>query len=78
VGARLLKQIAPGGIIATGEAVASVLAEMPDLGRHFCLLDPAFEVPATDGIVVATWAIDPPAPEARAEGGDCARSLPAS
>ena len=77
VGARLLKQIAPGGIIATGEAVASVRAEMPDLGRHFRLLDPAFEVPATDGIVVATWAIDPPAPEARAEGGDCARSLPA-
>jgi class 3 adenylate cyclase len=58
VGARLLKQIAPGGIIATGDVVEAVHAEMPDLGRDFRLLDPAFEVPATEGIVVATWAIE--------------------
>ncbi len=65
VGARLLKQIAPGGIIATGEVIEALRVEMPDLGREFRLLDPAFEVPATDGIIVATWAIDPPALEGR-------------
>jgi hypothetical protein len=42
---RELKQIAPGGIIATGEVVDAVRAE----------------VPATEGIVVATWAIEPDA-----------------
>jgi class 3 adenylate cyclase len=61
VGARLLKQIAPGGIIATGEVVDAVRAEVPHLGRDFRLLDPAFEVPATEGIVVAAWAIEPDA-----------------
>jgi class 3 adenylate cyclase len=66
VGARLLKQIAPGGIIATGEVVEAVRAEMPELGRGFRLVDPAFEVPATDGMVIATWAIAPDAPEAPA------------
>jgi class 3 adenylate cyclase len=59
VGARLLKQIGPGGIIATGEVVDAVRAELPSLGRDFRLLDAAFEVPATDGMVVATWAVDP-------------------
>lgn len=59
VGARLLKQIGPGGIIATGEVVDAVRAELPGLGRDFRLLDAAFEVPATDGMVVATWAVDP-------------------
>jgi class 3 adenylate cyclase len=58
VGARLLKQIAPGGIIATGEVVEAVRAEMPTFGRYFRLLDSAFEVPATDGIVTATWTIE--------------------
>jgi class 3 adenylate cyclase len=61
VGARLLKQVAPGGIIATGEFVEAVRAEMPHLARDFSLLDPAFEVPATDGIVVATWVSAPDA-----------------
>lgn len=37
---------------------------MPHLGRDFRLLDPAFEVPATDGIVAATWAIEPDALQA--------------
>jgi class 3 adenylate cyclase len=64
VGARLLKQIAPGGIIATGDVVEAVRAEMPHLGRDFRLLDPAFEVPATEGIVAATWAIGSDAPQA--------------
>lgn len=59
VGARLLKHVAPGGIIATGEVVEAVRAEMPHLAQHFGLLDPAFAVPATDGIVVAAWIIPP-------------------
>ncbi len=64
VGARLLKHIAPGGIIATGEVVEAVRAEMPHLGRNFRLLNSAFEVPATDGIVTATWVIEPDALQA--------------
>jgi hypothetical protein len=36
--------------------------EMPELGRQFRLIDPAFEVPATDGLKVATWAFEPMAP----------------
>jgi class 3 adenylate cyclase len=64
VGARLLKQVAPGGIIATGEVVEALRAEMPHLARDFRLLDPVFEVPATDGLVVATWTIGPDAREA--------------
>lgn len=59
-----MKQIAPGGIIATGEVVEAVRAEMPHLGQDFRPLDPAFEVPATDGIVAATWAIEPDALQA--------------
>ena len=59
VGARLLKQIAPGGIIATGEVIDAARAELPHLAQDFHLLDPAFEVPASDGIVVATWTIEP-------------------
>ena len=70
VGARLLKQIAPGGIIATDEVVEAVRAEMPRLSRDFRLLDRAFEVPATDGIVVATWAIDPDALQAHATASE--------
>jgi hypothetical protein len=37
---------------------------MPHLGRDFRLRDSAFDVPATDGIVVATWAIEPGVPPA--------------
>jgi hypothetical protein len=59
-----LKHISPGGIIATGEVVEAVRSEMPRLARDFRLLDPAFEVPASDGIVTATWAIESPAPQA--------------
>ena len=63
VGARLLKQIGPGGIIATGEVIDALRLEMPHLAREFRLLDPAFELPATDGMVVASWGIDPEARE---------------
>lgn len=46
--------------------VALVGPEMPDLRQKFQMLDPAFEVPATGGMVVATWALEPTAPEGAA------------
>ncbi len=55
VGARLLKQIAPGGIIASGEVVEALLEEAPALATEFRLLDPVFEVPGADGVTVATY-----------------------
>jgi class 3 adenylate cyclase len=58
VGARLLKRIAPGGIIATADVVEALRDEMPELAGDFRLLDPAFEVPGTDGLSVATWALE--------------------
>ena len=57
VGARLLKQIPPGGVIASGEVVEALRAEAPALADWFCLLDPAFEVQGGDGITVATYAV---------------------
>lgn len=57
VGARLLKHIPPGGIIATGELVEALRAEGSALAGEFRLLDPAFEVPGTDGITVTTYGI---------------------
>jgi class 3 adenylate cyclase len=56
VGARLLKQIEPGGIIASGEVVEALRAEAPALADLFHLLDPAFEVQGGDGVTVATYA----------------------
>lgn len=56
VGARLLKQIPPGGIIATREFVESLRAEGSALAEEFRLLEEAFEVPGSDGISVATYA----------------------
>jgi class 3 adenylate cyclase len=55
VGARLLKQIPPGGIIASGEVVEALRREAPDLAGRFRLRDPAFEVPGADGATVATF-----------------------
>lgn len=55
VGSRLLKHIDPGGIIATEAFVDAVRAEAPTLADEFQLLDPTFEVPGADGLVVATW-----------------------
>lgn len=57
VGARLLKQVPPGGIIATGEVVEALRAEAPDLAAGFQLLHHAFEVPGSDGLIVATYVI---------------------
>jgi class 3 adenylate cyclase len=55
VGARLLKQIAPGGLIASGEVVDALRAEAPDLAAVFRLDDPVHVVPGTDGATVATY-----------------------
>ena len=57
VGARLLKQIPPGGIIASGEVVEALRAEAPELAAQWRLLDPAHEVLGGEGITVATYAI---------------------
>lgn len=57
-GTRLLKQAHPGSIIVTGEVVEALRTEAPALAERFRLVKPAFAVPATDGIVVATYAID--------------------
>jgi class 3 adenylate cyclase len=57
VGSRLLKQVQPGGIIATGEVVEALRIEAPDMVAEFQLLDPAFEVPASDGITVEAYVI---------------------
>jgi class 3 adenylate cyclase len=57
VGARLLKQIPPGGIIASGEVVEALRTEAPGLAAEARLLDPAHEVQGADGITVATYAI---------------------
>jgi class 3 adenylate cyclase len=59
VGARLLKQIPSGGIIASGEVVEALRAEGSSLVTEFRLLDPAFEVPGGDGIRVPTYEIRP-------------------
>ena len=57
VGARLLKQIPEGGIIASGEVVEALRTEAPDLASEFQLLNHAFEVPGGDGVRVATYEI---------------------
>lgn len=57
VGARLLKQIDPGGVIASGDVVEALRGEAPDLAVQFRLLDAAHEVQGGDGITVATYAI---------------------
>lgn len=57
VGSRLLKQVPPGGIIATGEVVEALRAEAPDLAARCQLQNPTFEVPDSDGIIVATYVL---------------------
>jgi class 3 adenylate cyclase len=58
VGARLLKEVAPGGIIASGEVVDALRRELPSLANEFRLLSPAFLVPGTEGLTVAAHVID--------------------
>jgi class 3 adenylate cyclase len=55
IGARLLKQVAPGGIIASAEVVDQLAAEAPELAADWVLHDRAFEVPGGDGITVTTY-----------------------
>ena len=57
IGARLLKQISQGGIIASDEVVESLRVDAPKLANEFHLRDRAFEVPGGDGIKVATYEI---------------------
>jgi adenylate cyclase len=57
VASRLLKQVAPGGIIATGEVVEGLKAEAPELASKFELRDAAFLVPDSGGITVSTYLI---------------------
>ncbi len=57
IGARLLKHIPEGGIIASREVVEVLRTEAPDLASQFQLLDHAFEVPGGDGIRVTTYAL---------------------
>lgn len=58
VGARLLKQIAPGGIIVSGEVVDELAREAPELAVRCRVLHPAFEVPGAEGIRIATYTVD--------------------
>ena len=55
VGSRLLKQVSPGGIIATGEFVQALRAEAPGLAGEFQPVDGGFEVPGADGLVVTAY-----------------------
>lgn len=57
VGARLLKHVAPGGIIASGEFVQSLRAERSLLADQFRLHEQAFEIPGADAITVTTYVI---------------------
>ena len=61
VGARLLKLVQPGDIAASAEVLAALGSEAPALARRFRLLDPAFEVPGADGVILAVYALEEPA-----------------
>jgi class 3 adenylate cyclase len=58
VGARLLKQVAPGSIIVSGEVVNELAREAPELAVRCRVLDPAFEVPGAEGVRIATYTVD--------------------
>jgi adenylate cyclase len=55
IGARLLKQVAEGGIIASGEVVEALRVEAPALAEEFQLRDPAFRVPGGGGVTLARY-----------------------
>lgn len=63
IGARLLKQIPEGGIIAGGEIVESLRLEAPALANEFQVRDHAFQVPGGNGITIATYEIRSPSEE---------------
>ena len=56
-GARLLKHVGIGGIIADAEVVGTLREEAPQLAEVFSLADPAFAVPGVDGLSVATYQV---------------------
>jgi class 3 adenylate cyclase len=58
IGARLLKQIEPGGIIASGEVVEELRDSAPELAARCRLLHAALAIPGADGVRVAAYAID--------------------
>ena len=58
LGARLLKVVPPGGIAASAAVVAALAGAAPALAGQFRLLDPAFEVPGADGVIVAVYALE--------------------
>lgn len=58
VGARLLKQVQPGGIIVSGDVVTELQRTAPELAARCRLRDPAFEVPGTDGLRVAAFELE--------------------
>jgi class 3 adenylate cyclase len=57
IGARLLKQIPEGGIIASGEVVEALRQDVPALAHEFQLRDPAFQVPGGNGITIASYEV---------------------
>lgn len=59
VGARLLKRIAEGGIIASSDVVEALAKEAPDLAGQFRSLDDAFEVPGGQGVTIVTYEVPP-------------------
>lgn len=59
VGARLLKHIEPGGIIASADVVDTLRAQRSPLAEEFQLRDQAFRIPGADDITVMTYAIGP-------------------
>jgi hypothetical protein len=55
VGARLLKHVHPGGIIASANIVTALRDDAPELAKTFRLGDRAFEVPGRGGLHVETY-----------------------
>ena len=55
--ARLLKQIAPGGIIATAALVAGLREEAPELADRFTLFDENLELKGFEREVVRAYSI---------------------
>jgi len=63
LGARLLKHISPGAIIASGAVVEELRADAPGLAALFELLDPACSIPGAEPMTVTTYGIvGPPHP----------------
>jgi len=55
--ARLLKQIPPGGIIATRAVVEKLRQETPDLAERFALIDAHLELKGFEHEIVEAWSI---------------------